>query len=262
MRTFRLCYRLLLLVVGTIVLEVILLIGKPFLCFAAKWRIRWRNLLVQTWARMVALIVNMKVHARGRPPKPPFYLVSNHLGYFDVPAYFTQLHCIFVAKAELANWPFLGFLAKSANTLFIDRSNKKDIPRLNALIEKAIHESDGVIVFPESTSSKGSEILPFKSPLLEYPAIRQFPVSYATIHYRTGDTDPPAYLSVCWWGEMTFAGHFLELLKLSRIDATITFGPTTVRGDDRKKIAQELWDRLNRQFEPTFNPQHESPVVR
>jgi len=255
MRTFRLCYRLLLLAVGTIVLEAVLLIGKLFLCFAARWRIRWRNVLVQTWARMVALIVNMKVHAQGQPPKPPFYLVSNHLSYFDVLAYFTQLHCIFVAKAELASWPVFGFLAKSANTLFIDRGNKKDIQRINAQIEKAIHESDGVMVFPESTSSKGSEILPFKSPLLEYAAARQFPVSYATIQYRTGASDLPAYLSVCWWGEMTFGGHFLDLLKLSKIDATITFGPTTVRGDDRKKIAQELWDRLNQQFVPTVNPE-------
>jgi 1-acyl-sn-glycerol-3-phosphate acyltransferase len=244
---------LLLLVAGTALLEVILLAGKLSLLFSHRRRIGWRNFIVQTWARTVARIVNMKVHAEGRPPRPPFYLVSNHLSYFDVIAYFTQVHCVFIAKAELADWPIFGFLSKSANTVFINRNSKKDIPRVNALIEKAIHESDGVIVFPESTSTKGNAVLPFKSSLLEYAADKNFPVSYATIHYRTGPEDPPAYLSICWWGNMTFGGHFLDLLKLSKIEATITFGSTTVQGDDRKTIAQELWRRINGQFVPTVS---------
>jgi 1-acyl-sn-glycerol-3-phosphate acyltransferase len=195
--------------------------------------------------------MNMKVHAEGQPPQPPFYLVSNHLSYIDIIAFFTQVHCIFVAKAELAQWPVFGWLAKSANTVFIDRKNRKDIPRVNALIEHAIHQSNGVIVFPESTSTKGSEVLPFKPALFEYAAEKKFPVSYATIHYRTGLSDPPAYRSVSWWGDMTFGGHFLDLLKLSKIDATITFGPATVTGNDRKNIAQELWNLINKQFLPT-----------
>ena len=251
MRTFRLCYRVLFLVLGTLLVEVFLLSGQLLLIPFTPWRIRWRNFFVQTWARMVALIVGMKVLTQGSPPRRPFFLVSNHLSYIDIIAYFTRVHCIFVAKAELADWPVFGWLAKSGNTLFINRQNNRDIPRVNALIEKAIHASDGVIIFPESTSTKGSEILPFKSPLLEYAAAKNFPVSYATIHYRTDAADPPAYLAVSWWGNMTFIPHFLDFLKLARIDATITFGTTTVQGDDRKNLAQELWRRLNAQFVPT-----------
>jgi len=251
MRTFRLCYRVLLIILSTLLIEVFLLSGQLLLTFFTPFRMRWRNFCVQTWARLVAMIMNMQVQAQGQPPQPPFFLASNHLSYIDIIAYFTQVHCLFVAKAELADWPIMGWLAKSGNTLFINRNNKRDIPRVNALIEKAIHESDGVIVFPESTSSKGSDVLPFKSPLLEYAAEKNFPVSYATIHYRTGRADPPAYLAVCWWGDMTFGGHFLEMLKLARIEATITFGQRTVQGHDRKILAQDLWERINEQFIPT-----------
>ncbi|MDZ7343109.1 MAG: 1-acyl-sn-glycerol-3-phosphate acyltransferase [candidate division KSB1 bacterium] len=200
--------------------------------------------------------MNLKVHVKGRPPAPPFYLVSNHLSYLDVIAYFTQVDCIFVAKAELASWPLFGLLAKSANTVFIDRTNKRDIPRVITLIEQTFHTSDGLIVFPESTSTKGDEVLPFKPSLLEYAAEKNFPVSYATIHYRTGPTDPPAFLSVCWWGDMTFGGHFLDLLKLSCIEATIVFGAATVKGNDRKMIARELWHLTNQQFVPTFSTEY------
>jgi 1-acyl-sn-glycerol-3-phosphate acyltransferase len=248
----RLCYRLLALALATAFDYLLLHLGSLLLFFFGERRRRWRNFMVSAWAKTVASIMNLKVHAKGQPPAPPFYLVSNHLSYLDIIAYFTQVHCIFVAKAELASWPIFGVLAKSANTMFIDRTNKKDIPRVMALIEQAIHASDGVIIFPESTSTKGDEVLPFKTPLLEFAAEKNFPVSYATIHYRTGATDPPAYLAVCWWGDMTFGGHFLDLLKLSKIEATIEFGSATVNGNDRKTIAQELWHLANKQFVPSY----------
>ncbi len=251
MRTIRLSYRLLGLASITLFDFLLFHFGNAILFWGRPARRRWRNFMVSVWAKTLAKIMNLKVYVKGQPPQPPFFLVSNHLSYLDIIAYFTQVHCIFVAKAELAEWPFFGLLAKSANTMFIDRTNKKDIPRVIALIEQAIHASDGVIVFPESTSTKGDALLPFKSPLLEYAAEKNFPVSYATIHYRTGETDPPAYLAVCWWGDMTFGGHFLDLLKLSKIEATITFGSATVKGEDRKTIAQELWHLANEQFVPT-----------
>jgi len=209
--------------------------------------------MVRLWARMVVKIFGIQLHLKGQSPHPPFFLVSNHLSYIDIILFFAQFNCIFVARADLKNWPILGLLAKSVDTLFINRYSKKDIPRVNALIDKAIHESDSIIVFAEGTSTKGSEVLPFKSSLLEFAAAKKFPVSYATIHYRTGAADPPAHLAVSWWGNMTFIPHFLELLKLSRIDATITFGAATVQGDDRKSLAQELWRRLDEQFVPTVD---------
>ena len=135
MRNFRLCYRIFLLLAGTLFIEIFLMGSQLVLAFANGLRIRWRNFIVQKWARLVALIVNMKVHARGQPPRPPFFLVSNHLSYIDIIAYFTQVHCIFIAKAELASWPLFGFLSKTANTAFIDRNNHKDIRRVNAVIE-------------------------------------------------------------------------------------------------------------------------------
>jgi 1-acyl-sn-glycerol-3-phosphate acyltransferase len=253
MKTFKLCYRLVVFSLVTIFLYVILSIGKLVLFFSRNQRIRWRKLIVQTWANMVAMVLNMQIHVKGRPPQPPFYLVSNHLSYLDVIVFFTQIHCIFVAMAELERWPIFGLLAKSANTVFIDRRNKKDIMGVNMLIERAIHESGGIIVFPESAITKGNVVLPFKTALLEYAAEKSFAVSYATLHYRTAPPDPPAYLSVCWWDDITFGSHAINLLKLSKIEVTVEFGQTTVRGNDRKLIAKELWHLINRQFVPTYD---------
>jgi 1-acyl-sn-glycerol-3-phosphate acyltransferase len=255
MKSLRVCHRIFRFSVVTALSYLFLLAGKIVLFFSKNRRVRWRNLVVHFWAKMLAQIFGLRITVNGRPPQTPFFLVSNHLSYIDVIVFFTQVHCIFVAKAELQSWPVFGFLAKSANTLFINRNSKKDIPRVNALIEQAMHESDGVLIFPEGTSTAGSEVLPFKSPLLEYAAERNFPVSFASLHYHTAPPEAPASLSVCWWGDMTFGSHFIEFLKLSKIEATIEFGTHTVSGNDRKTLAQELWSCVNQQFAPTHENQ-------
>jgi 1-acyl-sn-glycerol-3-phosphate acyltransferase len=251
MKLLRVCQRFFRFSLVTALGYLLLLIGNLVLFFSKNRRARWRNFMVRTWAKMVAKILGLHFHVKGRPPQSPFFLVSNHLSYLDIIAFFTQVHCTFVAKAEVKSWPFLGILAKSAGTLFINRNSKKDIPRVNALIEQAMRESGGIIIFPEGTSTKGNEVLPFKPSLMEFAAKKNFPVSYATIHYHTAPSNPPADLSVCWWGDMTFGGHFFDLLKLSKIEVTVEFGPVTVQGSDRKTMAQELWRLVNKQFVPT-----------
>src|SRR5262245_1436478 len=99
-------------------------------------------------------------------------------------------------------------------------------------------------------ASKGSSVLPFRSSLLEAAARLGFPVSYAAVSYRVLGEAPPASLSVCWWGDMTFGSHFVGLLGLKRIQATVSFGSHEIRADDRKTLADRLWFEVNKLFVP------------
>jgi hypothetical protein len=68
-------------------------------------------------------------------------------------------------------------------------------------------------------------------------------------------------MAVCWWGDMTFTPHLLELLKLSRFEALITFGSHAIQADDRKLLAKSLWHAVNEQFVPVVNgSNHEKEV--
>ncbi len=250
MSTARAIFRVAAVSISTLVHYLVLLGGTALLAFSHDLRARWRMAVVRSWAKSAARILGIRIRVQGTPPRPPFFLVSNHLSYLDIVVYFTQLNGVFIAKKEVRSWPVLGFLAHTANTLFIDRRNRRDLGRINRFIAGHINAHQGIILFAEGTSTAGATVNPFKPSLLEYPAGNNFPVSYASISYRTAAGAPPAHLAVCWWGEMTFGDHAFNLFKIPRVEASIVFGEQTVQERDRKRLASELWKQVHKQFIP------------
>jgi 1-acyl-sn-glycerol-3-phosphate acyltransferase len=139
-------------------------------------------------------------------------------------------------------------MVKTMGVIFVDRSRKRDVTRVNELQAQGMNKYQGVVLFPEGTTSDGSQILPLRSPLLEFPVQDNLPVHYATIHYKTGEGYPSAGESVCWAGGGSFPGHVYKLVSNRRIEGTIRFGDEPVRSRDRKKLTALLQEKLNRQF--------------
>ena len=248
MRTIRASYRLLLLCILTGVLTIIWLGRIPFL--RRERRNPWRGIMVGLWARNAVRIMNAKIQVQGKPPTPPFFLVSNHLSYLDIILYQTQMPCVFVAKSEVAHWPVIGWLARAIGTLFINRKSRRDVVRVNAEIEEALLSGDGVILFPEGTSSKGESVLPFKTAILASVTNLGYPVYYASVTYKTPQNEPDASTTLCWWGDMTFADHVFNVLKLPAFEATLIFGDDAVQATDRKEMARVLNERIANNFVP------------
>lgn len=199
---------------------------------------------------MVA-ISTMRIEVIGKPPQPPFVLVSNHLSYTDVAAIRSLLaNGVFVAKSEVKGWFLVGKIVSDMQTVFIDRKNRRDIPRAGAAIVARLDEGEGVIVFPEGTSTKGDCVLPFNSSFLQFAAERNLPVSYLSISYQTRPGDPPASRSVCWWDDTPFLVHLWRLFKLKDYSATLNFGEDPLLHPDRKELARDLHQKVTSGFIP------------
>lgn len=219
--------------------------------------VRWKNTVIGYWAWLVSKVTGMHIHLKGSPPESPFFLVSNHLSYMDVVPLWLYLDGTFIAKSEVRSWPFFGWATRTLGVIFIDRKVRRDVQRVNALIASAITEDQGVIVFPEGTSSKGAGVKPFHASLLEFPASSEIPVSYATVTYSSYDPEKPAHTHICWWGEMPFFSHFWELLTLPGFEATITFGERKMVDSDRKTLANRLRQAVADDFSPVVQPRTE-----
>lgn len=209
-----------------------------------------RRRAMASWGRRVLAVLGVRRATSGKPPPPGALVVSNHLSYLDIPVLASVLPVVFVSKAEVRRWPFWGWMATIAGTVFIDRTRKRDALRVLEGIERAIGRGDGVVVFPEATSTDGATILPFKASLLELAAARRAPVYWVTLSYRATEVGVRARDRVCWWGDMTFGRHLAGLCALRGVDCRIRFGDGPIRSADRKALANDLRQAMLREYEP------------
>jgi len=222
------------------------LVTAPF----SRDRARRRAFRVGLWAWGTTRILRVRIRVEGEVPKAPFLLVSNHLGYLDVPVLAAVAPCRFVSKHEIAGWPVAGALARVGGTLFIDRTSGRDAVRTLRELKEAIEVGDSMVIFAESRTSMGERVLPFRSALLDWAARTEFPVHYATLHYRTPAFSPPAHEAVCWHSDAPLSTHFPRLVTLPWIEATVRFGPEPLIDTDRRNLAQRLHEAASRQFIP------------
>jgi 1-acyl-sn-glycerol-3-phosphate acyltransferase len=210
----------------------------------------WRQVMFHWWSRSFAAIARMELEIIGAPPKPPFFLVCNHISYVDVPALRLAVNSIFVAKREIKDWFLAGKMIIDMGNVFIDRKNRRDIPRAGAEVISKLDQQEGVILFPEGTSTKGESILPFNSAFLEFAAASDLPVSYAALRYATPGSGPTPSERICWWDDITFMHHLWRLFTLPSFKAIVTFGEEPVTDTDRKKLAARLHERVEEVFIP------------
>lgn len=235
--------------VATVTLATAWFVGLPFTIGSASRRRRWRRGVFGTWSRALLSICHVHVEVRGALPVEPCFLVANHLGYVDILVLAARVDATFVSMKELEAWPVFGTMARQFGTVFIDRSRKRDIPDVNAAMERALSQCSAVVVFPEGRHTRGATVLPFRPSLLEPAARGGHPVAWAVLHYATGERDPSA-ASAIPWVDVPFTRQVLVLLALDRVEATLEFGPDVVRGDDRKQLAEALHARVRSRFRP------------
>lgn len=246
MKYLRAALRFTLFIVSTLGLYSIWFVGAVFMSDRRSWR-QWA---FGNWARAFVKISGMRIEVVGVLPRPPFFLVCNHLSYTDVAAIRAVLEGVFVAKGEMESWFLAGRIVSDMGTIFINRQNRRDIPRAGAKIIERLEDGEGVIVFPEGTSTKGETILPFNSSFLEFAAQRDLAVSFASITYKTANDSPKAADTVCWWDEKTFAEHLWQLFQLEKFTAVINFGSEPVHNPNRKELAKTLWTKVSENFIP------------
>ena len=119
-------------------------------------------------------------------------LITNHTGYLDIVVLAGIQPCVFVSKAEIRRWPVLGWLAKMAGTVFVERGRGGSAQRARAGLQAASDAGIPVAFFPEGTTTNGRSVLPFHSGLLAQVLDAGQPVTagFCTTCWMAGRTLP------------------------------------------------------------------------
>lgn len=230
----------------TVCLYILWMAGAVFVGRRPAWRIFIQGI----WAKAFTSLLGMKIRVVGPVPTKPFFLVCNHTGYVDIPALRTVVEGVFVAKNEIAGWPIVGRIIRDMGNIFIDRQNRRDIPRAGGEVQDRLDAGEGVIVFPEGTSGDGKQVLPFNSSFLEFAARSDIPVHYASLSYDTAVESKPASKFVAWADFTPLSVHMRNLFALKGFEATVTFGPEPIHSTDRKVLAKQLQTSVEDSFKP------------
>ena len=196
---------------------------------------------LQAGCRRVLRVLKVEIKSHGPVPTRGL-LVSNHLSYLDVLVLGALAPSIFIAKLDVRSWPVFGWFARLAGTLFADRARRSQVGPLIREIRNALDHRVLVVLFPEGTSSDGRTVLPLKSSLLKPATDASCRLSASLIEYRLEDGDVGE--EVCYWKDMAFVPHLLNLLTKKRIEVSVQHSGIQDRIPDRKALAKRLHSEL------------------
>ena len=135
---------------------IILLLITTLLVLATAWLpIRIRGVRLSAWllvpiCRLLLPLFNIQftAHEAQRIPKLHGFIFPNHLSPLDIILLVTIFPVRFVSKAEIANWPFIGWIARAVDTVFVKRESKTSREQARQSLAQ-VHTFPAIVLFPE-----------------------------------------------------------------------------------------------------------------
>ena len=201
----------------------------------------WTPQITRVVCRLAFPILSMGYTVQGRPMLVRGAIVANHSSWMDVFALNAAQCLYFVAKSEVAHWALIGWLARATGTVFIARKGT-EAKAQQAVFEARLQAGHRLAFFPEGTSSDGLRVLPFKSTLFAalytHGLDHVMQVQPVSLRYHAPLGRDARFYG--WWGDMTFAGHLMQVLACKRPGRVEVIFHDPVKVDafgDRKLLA-------------------------
>lgn len=143
----------------------------------------------QLWFRVASRLIGLKTRVRGTPTRETALWVANHVSWVDIPLLGGIAPISFLSKAEIRNWPLIGWLAQRGGTLFIKRGDKQSTRQAYKTLSENLAQQRSILVFPEGTTSDGHQLRRFHPRLLGTALDLKIKVQPVAIRYVQANGD-------------------------------------------------------------------------
>jgi 1-acyl-sn-glycerol-3-phosphate acyltransferase len=218
-------------------------VSYPFITPARQLRFK------QRWSARLLTILGIRLVTDEPFLSPGSLLVANHISWLDVFVVNAAYPAAFVSKAEIRQWPLVGWLAARNETVFLHRGSRGHAKVINGEIAALLGRRRHVAIFPEGTTTDGSHVLGFHAALLQ-PAIQAgATIQPLAIAYRLPDgsfTRAAAYD-----GDVSLLECIQAIVAEPQIVARIRVAPpiSTVELPDRRVLAHAAREAIMARIE-------------
>ena len=204
----------------------------------AQQRAEWMHFC----GRIVLAAMGVHYRVEGTLPASTTLIAANHLSYLDIAIASAALPCAFVAKRDIGDWPLFGPLSKMGGAIFVDRASRASAWDAADRMALRLDEGVPVVLFPEGTSTDGSEVTRFHSTLFAPAVDGGLPVTPAAVFYEMSGVGTERDL--CWYGDESFLPHLLRVLEVDGFTAVVRFGAPEIY-PDRQTAAWRSHDAVS-----------------
>jgi 1-acyl-sn-glycerol-3-phosphate acyltransferase len=220
--------------------------------------LRFKSSLADTlpvhFARGLCALIGIRVETFGRPCRERGVLLAcNHTSYLDMPVLAAVIPVSFVAKSEVAKWPYFGTLSRLVRTVFVDRERRSKAGEQRDAIRERLEAGGTIVLFPEGTSNDGNRVLNFKSSLMgsansmvvdasgqkRRVLVQPVSLAYTRLHGMPMGREFRPFFA--WYGDMDLVPHLWQAFCLGPIDVMVHYHPpiTVDQFPSRKELTAE-----------------------
>lgn len=159
---------------------------------------RWQHFCARLWSWLILKTSGIRVKVEGLEnvnPGETVIFCSNHPSAMDIPILFVHLPAQFrfLAKRSLFHLPFLGWHLLRSGHIPVDRERPREALKGFDRAAKKIREGRSVVMFPEGTRSRTTEMLPFKSGSFYLAILSGVPIVPITLNGTREVLKPDTY---------------------------------------------------------------------
>jgi 1-acyl-sn-glycerol-3-phosphate acyltransferase len=194
---------------------------------------RLQEAIRRHWCASVCRILNVEIEVVGKPCSKTQLWVANHISWLDIIALGGRHPLLFVAKAEVADWPVMGYLARRLGTLFVRRGDAEQTTAIAEQMAWQLRQGRQIMLFPEGTTTDGSRVLRFHAKLLQPAQLAHAPVQAIAVEYLDEARNIAPFI-----GDDDFLPHLLRILILEHIRLRLHYCPPLSPTQARDGLAQ------------------------
>lgn len=236
-----------------------MIVALPVQAVLARFGLPGWNFIPLVFHRLGAAFLGLKVTVIGQPVENrPVLILSNHISWTDIVAVGSVTPVTFVAKQEVRDWFFVGFLASLQRTLFVDRTRRSDAHRSSREMGRRIADGGAVLLFAEGQSDIGTHVLPFRTALigaaqhsmLEAGAsevlIQPLTIAYTKLQGLPVSRSERSLIA--WVKSKSVWENIRGILGSGVKEVTVAFGVprTLAEGADRKQLSKQAENDVRR----------------